>query len=127
MSVDVGQAGGIPNGATIAMANGSGANSSINAILAAVAGRTTYILGCVIASTGATAASVIVATVSGMTSTLSIPYAVIAGVTLQSPTISLLFPGGLPASAVNTAITVNLPATGAGNTNANVFAWGYQL
>ena len=39
---------------------------------------------------------------------------------------SVRFPQPLPASAVNTAITVTVPSFGAGNTNAAVVVYGFM-
>lgn len=123
-------AAGYPLGATpITAASGNVANANAVATLAAVGGRTTYILGCVVSASGVTTAVVFNGTIAGViTGTLTFSYAAIAGVLLQGPTLIIPFGlPGIPASAVNTAIVVTLPALGSGNTNAAVFAWGYQV
>lgn len=111
----------------ISAASGNVANASAVATLAAVAGKTTYISGLTITAGGATAGALVSATVAGLsggtaTYTIGAP----TGVTVAATPMVLQFNPPLPASAVNTAIVVTLPALGAGNTNAAVSAWGYQ-
>lgn len=119
-----------PAGATpITASSANVANASAAATLAGVATKTTYICGFNITSAGSTAAAVVTPTISGtITGTMNFTYATIAGVTLMNPVLSQNMGGRcIPASAANTAIVVTLPALGAGNTNATVNAWGYQL
>jgi len=108
--------------------SGNVAAAAATATLAAVVGKTTYITGFSITGAGATAASVINPTVTGVlggtqTYTIAIP----AGATLGVTPLVVAFDPALPANAVNTAIVVSAPSFGAGNTNATVSAWGYQL
>lgn len=117
-------------GANAPLVAGSGnvADGAAVATLPGVAGKTTYITGFDITAAGATAAAVVLAAVAGLLAgAQSFVYAAPAGATVQGPTLSIRFPAPLPASAVNTAITVTLPALGAGNTNAAVVAYGFQL
>jgi hypothetical protein len=108
--------------------SGNVANASAVATLAAAAGKTNYLSNVIIAGAGATAASVVLATITGLLGgTVTIPVAVPAGVTTGIAPLVLNFNPPLPASAANTAIVVTLPALGAGNTNAAVTAAGYQL
>lgn len=117
-----------PNGA-VPINNGSGnkAATTAAATLAGVAGKTTYITGFSITGSGATAASVVTATVSDGTWTLSYTIAVAAGVTAANQPLLVTFDPPLPASAADTAITVSCPSLGSGNTNCTVNAQGYQL
>lgn len=121
--------GGFPAGATpITGASGTVAAATATATLAAVAGKTTYITGFQITSTGSTGAAVVAPTVTGViTGTMTYAYASVAGVTLGNQPLSIVFNPPVPASAVNTAIAVVLPSLGAGNTNATVNAQGFQL
>ena len=115
--------GGTPVGGT----SGNVANASAAASLAAVAGKTNYLTGVNIHFSGATAASVVNATITGLIGgTMTIPIAVPAGATVGGVPVDLDFAVPIPASAVNTAITVTLPALGAGNTNAAVYIRGFQ-
>lgn len=113
-----------------------GAAQSNAASLAAVSGKTNYITGFDVTGGGATAASVIEISVTGLSSaagsTLKYEVPILAGVTgpafggASAPYIySVRFPVPLPASATNTAITVTCPSFGAGNTNASVCVYGY--
>lgn len=119
----------LPIGATaVSSASGNVAAASAVATLAASATKTTYVSGFVITGAGATAPSVVSATLAGLlggtaTYTIAVPTGATAGLT---PLI-VQFDSPLPGSAVNTAIVLTLPSLGVGNTNASVHAWGYQL
>lgn len=107
-------------------ASGNVANASAAATLAAVSGKTNYLSGFTITASGATAASVVTATVTGLKGgTVAYTVAVPAGVTASVQPLVVSFYPALPASAANTAIVVTLPALGSGNTNATVSATGY--
>lgn len=123
------QASQYPSGATpITAASGNVAAGTATATLAAVAAKTTFICGFSITSAGSTAAAVVSPTVTGtITGTLTFTYVSVAGVTLANQPLVVPFSPCVPASAVNTTIPVALPSLGAGNTNATVNAWGYQL
>lgn len=118
-----------PNGGTaISAASGNVANSAAVSTLPAVALKTNYLTSFTITSAGATSASVVLATITGLlggTQTFVVP--VIAGANLANAPIVMTFDTPLPASAVNTAIVVTLPALGTGNTNAATTATGYVL
>ena len=119
----------IPVGAIAVAASNVGANSIITVNLPAAAGKTTYISGLQITAAGATAASVVQATVylAGSAVTMYYVYAVPAGTTALGPTVVLTFPNPVSAGAVNAVVQIILPALGSGNTNAAVSAQGYQL
>jgi hypothetical protein len=77
---------------------------------------------------GATAAGGVTATITGLLGgTKSFVVPVPAGVTVGAQIINL-FTGGppIPASAVNTAITLSVPALGAGNTTTYCSLYGYR-
>lgn len=118
-----------PSGATaITAASGNVANAAAVATLAAAAAKTTYITGFEVTGTGATAGLAVSVTVTGtITGTLTYTAAAAAGVLVANSPLIVEYPVAIPASAVNTAIVVTLPALGAGNTNATVVAHGYQL
>lgn len=107
-------------GATVAAA----AN---NQTLAAAAGKRTYIQGFHIGGLGATAASVIAITITGLTNTLTYRFSVPAGATVIAGGMDIEFERPIPASADNTAIVVNVPSFGAGNTAADASARGFRL
>jgi|SRR5579859_7300 len=99
------------------------ANTSNSATLAAVAGQTNYITGFSVTTqggTGAAAGAVTVTGVKGGTLTFEV------GAAANNPvTFIHTFPQPLPASAVNTAITVNVPALGATTGAAAATIYGY--
>lgn len=118
----------LSNGTAIGATSGNVANASAVATLAAPgAGITNYLTGFEITFSGATAASVVVATVTGLLGgTRSYIVSVPAGATVGGTPLIVDFSTPIPASAANTAIVVTLPALGAGNTNACVNARGFK-
>lgn len=115
-------------GTAVGASSGSVANATASATLPAVAGKTNYIAGLEISGSGATAASVVTATITGLlggTQSLTVP--VVAGATLGNGLISIKFSPPFPGSAVNTAIVVSCPALGAGNTNNVVNVRGFVI
>jgi hypothetical protein len=116
--------------ATQANANTDTGNAQLVATLAAVAGKLQWLEGIDFGGLGATAASAIKVTIAGLLGgsiVMKIPVG--AGVTVKAFTNDVLQwrpPEPLPASAVNTAITVTVAAYGAGNTDASVVAYGFQ-
>jgi|SRR5215471_4222199 len=118
----------VATGTPITASSGNVANASAVATLAAAAGKTTYINGFILTASGATAGLPVVATVTGViTGTLSFIFTFPAGVLVGASPLSVHFSQPIPASAVNTAIVVTLPAGGSGNTNAAADAYGFQL
>lgn len=112
----------------ITAASGNVANASAAASLAGVSGKTTYITGFQCTSSGATVGAVVNLTVTGViTGTMTYTYVAVAGAVLADPDKIVIFSKPVPASAPNTAITVTLPALGAGNTNSACNAQGFQL
>ena len=97
-----------------------------NQTLAAAAGKRTYITGFSVTGAGATAASVITITVTGLTDTLEYKMTIPAGASVAVTPLILEFNRPIPASALNTAIVVNVPSFGAGNTAAAATAQGFQ-
>lgn len=114
-----------PSGATPVTGMVTGTTTAVSAVLPAVAGKTTYLSGFTVMANATAATSIPNATVTGTVSG-SLPFieAVAAlpavGVTTQS------FVPAIPASGVNTSISVNAGAAGAGG-NTTIYAWGYQL
>lgn len=112
----------------ITASSGNVAAATATATLAAAAGKTTYICGFSITSAGSTAAAVVSPTITNViTGTMTFTYASVAGATLANQPLIVPFNPCVPANAANTTIPVALPSLGAGNTNATVSAWGYQL
>lgn len=115
-------------GAPITASSGNQANANAVATLATAVGKTTYICGFTMTSAGSTAATVVSPTITGVIGgTQTFTYVSVAGVTLGNTPLVVDFAPCLPASSLNTAIVVTLPALGAGNTNATATAWGFQF
>jgi hypothetical protein len=90
--------------------------------------RTAYISGFELTGAGATAASVIVGTITGLAGgTLSYVVAIPAGVTSSIQPLIVEFCQPLAASSAGQAIAVSFPSFGAGNTNACVNIHGFQV
>jgi hypothetical protein len=121
-------AAGYPSASTpVTASSGNVAAAVATATLAAAVGKTTYICGFSITSSGSTAAVVVSPTVTNViTGTMTHTYASVAGATLANQALVIPFSPCIPASATNTTIPVSLPSLGAGNTNTTVNAWGYQ-
>lgn len=122
-------AGGLPAGA-VPLTNSSGnkANASAAATLTGTATTTVYITGFQITASGATTGLPVIVTVVGVLGgTMSYIFTFPAGVLVTATPLIIPFPDPIPASAVNTAIVVTCPASGAGGTNAAVSAQGYYL
>jgi len=116
-----------PSGASVAD-NATGAAGAITATLAAAAAKTTHITGFHVDGLGATAGSVIEVTITGtLGGTMRFKLTIPAGVTAAIARLAVQFARPIPASALNTAIVVNVPTFGAGNTSAIVHADGFQL
>ena len=96
---------------------------SFNSSLAAVLGKTNFICGFVITSGGTTAAAVVNATITGaVVGTMNYAYVFPSS---GQGVLGVAFPQCIIASGSNTAITVSVPAGGAGTTAA-LSVWGYR-
>jgi hypothetical protein len=107
----------------------SGAAQTNTATLPATAGRTQYLEGFDVTGGGATAASIIEISVTGLAGgTIKFETNILAGATGPMNAqggFSVRFPEPLPATGQNVAIAVAVPSFGAGNTNASVVAYGF--
>ena len=117
-----------PNAVFQTNSSGNAANAAANASFNAVAGVTNYLLGIAFTGSGSTAGLVVNQSISGliggtMTFVFTAPTGVLAG---ANPLVLTFWPA-IPASAVNTQIAAQLPALGAGSTNAAVVMWGYRV
>ena len=91
-------------------------------------GSTVYCSGFEITGGGATGASVVQATITGLTGgTLTLNVPVPAGATLGIQPLVVEFNPAIPASAINTNIVLNLPSFGAGNAHAAGNIHGYRV
>jgi hypothetical protein len=106
--------------------SGNVANASAAATLTGTATTTVFISGFEVSGSGATAASVATVTIAGLLGgTRHYTYTFPAGATVACQPLIVTFFPPLPASAVNTAIVVTCPASGAGGTNNTVVAHGF--
>lgn len=116
----VSQASQYPNAATAITGNGAGTTGAVVGTLAGAASKTTYICGFDVSIIGGTASGTI--TIAGTVGS-SMVYNFTAAA--NAATLSRQFNPCVPASAVNTPITVTTGAfTGA--TGNNVNSYGYQ-
>lgn len=109
-------------------ATSSGAAQANNSSLAAGgAGTLNWVTGFEIEGGGATAGAAVTATLTGVAGgTLNYMFEVPTGVGVQLSPIHVVFPfPGIPAAALNSAITINVPSFGAGNTAASSAIHGY--
>lgn len=119
-----------PTGAEpYAAGSGNVANSTATATIVSSGAIVVWLTGFDVYSTGATGASVVLVTVSGLraSATLTFPLAVNAGAGVQNAPLSLRFNPPLKANAAGTSIVVSVPALGAGNTSCAANAYGYRI
>jgi hypothetical protein len=119
------------NAAYYPSSSGNVANATALAYFVGAPGKYNYVSGIHITGLGATAASTVLFTISGIGTIFTYIIPVPAGVTTSlfpnTGGLFIIFPSPLQSTAVNTQINASLPALGAGNTNACVNMWGYQL
>lgn len=97
------------------------------ATLAAVSSVTNYLSGFEITGAGATGASVVTVTVSGILGGSLIYYIPVpAGANVAITPLVVEFNPPLPASSTDTAISVSAASFGSGNTSASVVAHGFH-
>lgn len=114
-------------GTPITGGSGNVANASAVATLAAGGvGVTTWISGFTVTAAGATAGANVQVTVAGLLGGSRVyVFNFPTGATVGAAPLNVQFPSPIPASGTNTAITVTVPAAGAGNTHAAVVATGF--
>ena len=112
---------------TPADAQASGAAAALAPAIGGAAGTLAFVQALQITGLGATAASEVTATLTGgLGGTINFPISVPAGVTVPITPIFVPFGTiGLQASAAATALTLNVPSFGAGNTLAQAALQGY--
>lgn len=116
-----------PNSVALNESSGNVAAAVATATMPATAGAMNWLFGFDVYGGGATAASVISCTVTGLAGgTATYTFGVAAGATASDTPLNIRFPEPIPASAVNIAIAVSCPSFGSGNTNATVNAYGFQ-
>lgn len=110
-----------PNAATPITGNATGTTGAVVGTLAAASAKTTYICGFNVSAIGGTAA-VGPITIAGLI-TSSMIYHMAS--TASGNTVGQTFTPCIPASAVNTAITITTTADGTA-TAVDVNSWGFQ-
>ncbi len=106
--------------------SGNVANASAAATLTGTATTTVYITGFEVTGAGATAGAAVTVTVAGLLGgTIQYTYTFATGAAVGNAPLLVTFNPPLPASAINTAIVVTCPASGAGGTNNTVVAHGF--
>ena len=116
-----------PHAFPVTASSGNVAGAPAIATLPGAPGLTTFISGFEITGSGATAASCVNATVTGVVSgNLIYTFCAPAGLTAAAPPLIVNFNPPIPAASVSTPITVTLPSLGAGNANAAVVTHGFQ-
>lgn len=118
-----------PTGATPVQAStGIIANSAASASLPAVVGKTNYVTSIQVMGAGATASTLIAATLAGLLGgSIIYPVGVSAVPANANAPIVLNFNPPLPASAANVAITLSTTAYGVGNIWAMVALQGFVV
>lgn len=119
---------GLPVGNPVQNSSGSVAAAPAVATLPGTPNFKNFVTGFELTAGGATAAALVNATLAGIAGgTLNYTFAAPAGVAVGATPLTVYFDPPIPASAVNTAITLTLPSLGAGNTNATAVIHGFQL
>lgn len=106
--------------------SGNVANAVANAAITPGATATAWLTGFEVTGLGATAATTVLATVNNGAVVATYVIAVPAGAGVAITPLLVTLPSPIPGNAPGQAVTVSVPAFGAGNTNACVNAHGYQ-
>lgn len=110
----------------ISASSGNVAAAAATATLTSRTGTMAYITGFAVTGAGATAASVIAVTVTGVIGgTMTFNMAIPAGATVGVAPLIVTFPLPIAATSQNVNIVVSAASFGAGNTNASTVAFGY--
>ena len=113
--------------AVVSSSSGNKAAAVATTTLAASTTQLTFICGFSATGAGATAATAVNATITGVIGgTMTYVFAVPAGVDVPAQGLSVQFYPCIPTTAINTAIIVSMPSLGTGNAHAAMVAWGYQ-
>jgi len=116
------------SGAVESASSGNVANAQAQATFAADAKQLWYLTGLEITYSGATAAGVVVATITGLLGgTIDYVVPVPVGVSVGAVPISVQFGHPLAGAAPNTAIVATVPALGSGNTNCVLNIHGFKV
>lgn len=115
----------------VAATSGNVAAAIASATLSALPGKMTYITGFQVTGAGSTAPLVVDVTVGNLgvpsSTILHYEYTAATGATVANTPLVVIFDTPLPATGLNTTISVVCPSLGAGNTNNCVNAIGFQV
>ena len=111
---------------TYIQASAFGAAAVVTATLPAAVGKTTWLSGFWVTGAGATAATTVQGSITGIGTQMFFYVTVPAGVNSNVAELFVEFADPIPASGTNTAIVISVPSFGAGNTSSNVTAHGFQ-
>jgi hypothetical protein len=119
-----------PIGATPLSCAFSGANTTTaTCTLQSAPGQFAYFCGVTFSGLGATAATPVTPTITGLVNTITLTggFTFVAGAAAFDTVTSYSFASNAcqPASAVNTNIVITLPGA-AGNTQTNIYGWGFR-
>lgn len=114
--------------APLVAGSGNVANASAVATLTGIATTTVYIAGFQVTGSGSTAALPVACTVAGLLGGSQVyTYTFAAGVLVGNQPLIVVYDPPIPASAINTPISVTCGAGGAGNTRNSVVAYGFHV
>ena len=116
----------VPAG-TVLTVTDTDAAAALSASLGAAANKMTYITGFTVTGLGATVTTSVAVVTVGLATNLLYTLYIPAGTTVGITPLDIRFPHPIPASAVNTAIEVQVPSFGAGNTVASVSVYGFRI
>jgi hypothetical protein len=111
----------LPVGATLVVGNATGSTGAVVGTLAGTSGKTTYLCGLIVSAIGGTATIGPITIANLITSSMVIQMAS----TASGNFINQNFRPCIPASAVNTSITITTTADGTASA-VDVNSWGYQ-
>jgi len=111
----------------VSATSGDVAAATATATIAApsVAGASNYLCGFDMRGTGATSATTVALTITGLVGgTMTFQVLVVAGATTATPSLTVQFPVCLKGTP-DTAVVVSMPTFGTGALHAMINAWGY--
>lgn len=127
ISPNSGSPGPYPAGAVPLVATATGTTGGATATFAAVAGRTNYLCGFTVSPGSAATAITITITTTGLVNNMSLSVgAPVTAVGVTGSIVTVPISPCIPASAINTAITVVAGALSTSGVGQAVNAWGFR-
>jgi hypothetical protein len=119
---------GTPPQATPLQVTAVAANAVCTATFPAAVGKTNYVQGVVLSTGGATVGLLASVTLAGLSGgTITLPLSIPTGPLLGCGPHVIPFPRAMRGVAPNTAVSVSIPALGAGNTSASATLIGFVV